>query len=124
MCHKHVSKSIAQGARCLLQVICPWTHLVDQAVDVPQAWAPVLAINVRQYSQYLPLSAFASWLQAISKQNFQHNTKSTTMLWMLRLVHELARAWPSATTFAEAADSIPSSLVNQQGACWQVCFPI
>lgn len=98
----------------------------------PAAYAPLLARLVLSYGLALPAEAYAEWLAALARMAPTHfpahfmadEHDADAALWLLRLVHALALAWPLHLAPGPAgggggggADGLPSqATVEEQWA--------
>ena len=108
-----------------LQTTSPLARLHDRAVEAPLQWGPVLVTLIQNASHHLPHSAYTKWLQAASKDTFEDGAEPGTLLWKLRLLHQLVVAWPAALTAVEVDQNTTSIDVAQLEAAWKVlhkCF--
>jgi len=100
--------------------------LHDRVVEAPLQWAPVLIMLIQNASHHLPHPAYTNWLQAASKDTFEDGAEPGILLWRLRLLHQLAVAWPAALTASEVDQNTTSIDVAQLESAWKVlhnrCF--
>ena len=109
-----------------LQTASRLARLHDRVVEAPLQWAPVLIVLIQNPSHHLPHPAYTNWLQAASKDTFEDGAEPGILLWKLRLLHQLAVAWPAALTAVEVDQNTTSIDVAQLESAWKVlhkrCF--
>lgn len=95
-------------------------RMLDKAMEATEIWAPVLASLIRNHRHDVPQAAYATWLQAASKMTFSDATEHASMLWMLKLLKELAQAWPNTFESAASTSSHGSMDISHHQRCWKV----
>ncbi len=93
----------------------PHSQLIDAALASPARWGPVLAAMLQLHGHSLPAAAFQTALAGVTTQlehafavvgsavsgsagpssGGQVQAASQRLLWLLRIAHELAVAWPA-----------------------------
>ncbi|KAL4452130.1 hypothetical protein ABPG75_007792 [Micractinium tetrahymenae] len=77
-------------------------QLAEHTVAAPSLWAPLLARLLLGYGLALPPAAYAEWLRGLAEAAPRHCPEhfmadehdADVALWVLRLAHALALAWP------------------------------
>lgn len=95
-------------------------RLHDRYAEAPLQWAPLLIVLLQNPSHHLPHSAYTNWLQAASQDTFEDGAEPGILLWKLRLLHQLALAWPAALTAVEVDQNTTSIDVAQLESAWKV----
>ncbi|KAL4857208.1 Serine/threonine-protein kinase ATM [Chlorella vulgaris] len=114
------------------------SDLAERAASKPANWAPVLSRLLLSYGLGLPPEAYADWLAQLAAAAPSHFPRhfmpdehdAVAALWLLRLAHALAVAWPlhlgqgtgrAAQQRQQGAEELPSPAVMEEQwmAVWE-----
>lgn len=107
------------------------SDLAERAASKPANWAPVLSRLLLSYGLGLPPEAYADWLAQLAAAAPSHFPRhfmpdehdAVAALWLLRLAHALAVAWPlhlgqgtgrAAQQRQQGAEELPSPAVMEE----------